>query len=131
MKQVSPQTKMRPLVSHSRILARGPLGDGIHGNSKEGRFLRDITCDLLAQVGGEPSFAQRLLVRRIAKAMLQLELLDARMSAGETTAHDMRAFSALSNQVRLGLRDIGLKVAPRDTTPTLAEYLAATSGAAE
>src|ERR1700683_326814 len=113
MKQVSPQTKMPSLASHSRILARGSLGDGVDGRSKEGRFLREAERELLAQIGGEPSFGQRLLVPRLAKGVVALELFDARMATGEMTAHDARAFSALSNQVRLGLRDLGLRTTPK------------------
>jgi hypothetical protein len=49
------------------------IGDAIDGRSREGKFLRKCEAELVAQTGGEPSFAQRLLVRRIARAMLKLE----------------------------------------------------------
>lgn len=91
--------------------------------------MRRIDQELIGQLGREPSFGERLLIRRIARATLQLEFFDQKLSAGgKFTAHDARAFSALSNQVRLCLRDLGLKGAPRDKTPSLAEYLAANHG---
>jgi hypothetical protein len=66
-----------------------------------------------------------LLIRRITRAMLALELYDEKLATGgEFTAHDARSFSALSNMVRLGLRDLGLKPAPREKPATLAEIVA-------
>jgi hypothetical protein len=106
--------KGTPLGPYSRRLARGAVGDGVDGRSREGRFLRQLEKELLAQLAREPSFGERVLIRRIVRATLQLELFDAKLAAGnEFTAHDARAFSALSNQVRLGLRDLGLKASPK------------------
>lgn len=116
MKRVSPQRKLGPLGPHSRVLSRGALGDAIDGRSKEGRFLRVAEQELLLQLSREPSFAERLLVRRISRSMLQTELYDQKLSGGGAfTAHDARAFSALGNQIRLGLRDLGLKPAALKT----------------
>ena len=61
---------------YSRMIDRGSLGHGISGRSREGKLLRRVEKELVAQVGGAPSFAQRLLIRRIARAVLRLELLD-------------------------------------------------------
>ncbi|MDE3176812.1 MAG: hypothetical protein KGM15_11985 [Pseudomonadota bacterium] len=125
MKLTPSSPKVRVLGPHSRVPTRGAVGDGVDGRSREGRFLRQTERELLIQFGREPSFGERLLIRRIARAMLQLELFDQKPSTdGEFTAHDARAFSALSNQVRLGLRDIGLKSAPKDKPATVAEIAA-------
>ena len=62
--------------------------------------------------GGEPSFTQKLLIRRLSRAMLRLELLDEKATVGTLTDHDGRTFSALSNQVRLLAREIGLQARP-------------------
>ena len=113
MKQVASSAKLRPLGPHSRVLTRGALGD-VNGRTREGRFLRQIEKELVGQLGREPSFGERLLIRRISRGMLQLELFDQKLSTeGEFTAHDARAFSALGNQVRLGLRELGLKPQPK------------------
>ena len=120
MKQVSPQRKLGPLGPHSRVLSRGALGDAIDGRSKEGRFLRQAERELIAALGREPSFGERLLIRRVSRSMLQTELYDQKLSAGNSfTAHDARAFSALGNQIRLGLRDLGLKPQTKAKAPSL------------
>ena len=104
-------SKLRTLGPHSRVLTRGAVSD-VNGRTREGRFLRQIEKELIGQLGRDPSFGERLLVRRISRGMLQLELFDQKLSTeGEFTAHDARAFGALGNQVRLGLRELGLKPA--------------------
>ena len=99
------------------------IGDAIDGRSREGKFLRKCEAELVAQVGGQPSFAQRLLIRRIARAMLKLEMFDAKMAGGSWTDHDARTYGGLSNALRLMLRELGLKAAPAKG-PSLSEYLA-------
>jgi hypothetical protein len=112
------------LGPHCRALKRGVIGDAIDGRSREGKFLRKCEAELVAQVGGSPSFAQRLLIRRIARAMLKLELFDAKMAGNTWTDHDARTYGGLSNALRLMLREIGLQ-RPAIKGPSLAEYLAA------
>ena len=69
---------------------------------------RELTRQL-----GAPSFTQKLLIRRLARAMLRLELIDEKsMGGGTLTDHDARTFSALSNMVRLTARELGLKASP-------------------
>ena len=86
-----------------RALRRGVVGDQIDGRSREGRFLRAAGAELIAQTGGAPSFGQRILIRRAARAMLRLELLDAKMAEGPWTDHNARTFGGLSNNLRLRL----------------------------
>lgn len=118
-------TKSRTLGPHSRALTRGAVGGTVDGRSREGRFLRQAEAEMLAQLGRPPSFGERLLIRRVVRASLQLELFDQKLSVGgEFTAHDARAFGALGNQVRLGLRDLGLKPPPKDKPATIADIAA-------
>jgi hypothetical protein len=70
--------------------------------------LVQVERQIVAQIG-EPSALQRLLIRRLSRAMLRLELLDERVLAGASSDHDQRVFSALSNVVRLTARELGLK----------------------
>ncbi len=65
-----------------------------------------------------PSFAQRLLIRRTARAMLRLELLDAKMSSGDWTDHDARTFGGLNNALRLALRELGVRETKQRLAPT-------------
>jgi hypothetical protein len=114
----------RPRVGpYCRVFSRGSLGE-IDGRSREGKFLRRIEAELTAQVGGSPSFAQSLLIRRAARSMLQLELLDDKMASGNWTAHDSRTQGGLNNAVRLALRELGLKAAPAKRSNPLAEHFA-------
>jgi hypothetical protein len=123
MVTVASSSDSPPLGPHCRALRRGVIGDAIDGRSREGKFLRKCAAELLAQIGGEPSFAQRLLIRRIARAMLKLEMFDAKMSGGNWTNHDARTYGGLSNALRLMLREFGLKAKPGPKL-TVAQYLA-------
>jgi hypothetical protein len=111
------------LGPHCRSLRRGVIGDAIDGRSREGKFLRKCEAELIAHCGGSPSFTQRLMIRRCARAMLRLELLDGKMEDGSWTDHDARTFGGLSNALRLMLRELGLRATP-DKTPSLSEYIA-------
>jgi hypothetical protein len=122
MNAVNPPRKMRALSAESRVLRRGSWGDRIDGRSREGRFLAKIERELIAQVG-QPSFTQRLLIRRLARGMLRLELLDEKMTAGTWSDHDGRVFGGLSNSVRLLARELGLKAAPSERPPDLANIV--------
>jgi hypothetical protein len=122
MNAVDPVRKLRALNAESRVLRRGVLGDRVDGRSREGRFLSQIERELIAQVG-KPSFTEKLLIRRLSRAMLRLELLDEKALAGMTD-HDARSFSALSNQVRLLSRELGVKAAPAEKLPDLHDILA-------
>ena len=115
----SPRAKVGP---YSAAFTRGSVGDTIDGRSREGRFLRRVEAELIAGVGGEPTFAQSLLIRRAARRMLQLELLDEKMASGDWTAHDSRTQGGLNNAARLALRELGLKAAPALKPSPLAEH---------
>jgi hypothetical protein len=95
----------------------------VDGRSKAGRFTRKCEAELTAQIGGSPSFAQRILIRRVVRALWALEALDAKMASGSWTDHDSRTHGGLGNQVRLSLRELGIKPAA-DKPPSLAQYLA-------
>ena len=102
------------------------LGD-IDGRSKEGRFLKTIESDLIQQVGGSPSVGQQLLIRRIARAMLMLEILDLKLAnADNWNQCDAATQGGLNNNVRLCLRELGLKQ-PAPKKLDLATYLASKS----
>jgi hypothetical protein len=108
-----------------RGITRGSLGSSIDGRSIAGRYLRKIEAELLAQIQGEPTFAQKLLVRRIARGMLSLEEFDHKLSAGNSwTAVDAATMGGIQNSVRLNIRELGIRAAPAKAKPTLSEYLA-------
>jgi hypothetical protein len=109
---------------YSRTLDRGAIGASIDGRSREGRFLRAFEAALERHVGGSPSLTQKVQIRRASRAMLRLELLDEKMSAGTWSDHDGRVYGALNNSLRLYLRELGLK--PAEAKPaSLKDYVAA------
>ena len=112
----------RAVGPHCRALTRGSLGDEFDGRSREGKFLRKCEAELTAQVGGSPSFGQKLLIRRIARNTLRLEAFDAKLEAGSWTSHDARTYGGLSNSLRLMLKELGLKAAVQRPTSPLAEH---------
>ena len=119
------RTKPARIGPYSRMLTNG-AGEGFNGRSREGKFVRRCEAELLNQLGREASFAEKLLVRRISRLMLQAELFDAKLSNGEMwTPHDGRTYGGISGAIRVALRDLGLKAAPRAKTPSLADYAAA------
>jgi hypothetical protein len=126
MNAVDPSRVLPRMGPESRVFKRGVLGDGLDARSREGRFALKCEAELLAQIGGDPTFAQRMLIRRAARAMLRLELLDEKAAKGKWTDHDARTFGGLNNAVRLLMREIAAQTpkAVRDRTPTLDEIVA-------
>lgn len=109
---------------YSRILQNG-AGEGIDGRTRDGKFIRRCEAELLAQIEGDPSFTQRLLVRRVAKMMFVAERLDEKLTGADNwTPHDARTFGALNTAIARALRDLGLKNQPKAKAPTLADYAA-------
>ena len=83
---------------------------------------------MLGQLGGEPSVAQTLLVRRAARALWLLDELDFKLAEGDSwTDCDSRVMGGLNNNVRLLLRELGIKAA-QPKKPSLAEYLQQRAG---
>jgi hypothetical protein len=110
---------------YSRGVSRGSLGHSIDGRSRAGKFLRRVEQELLAQIPGEPTFAQKILARRAARATWMLDELDLKLVEGRNwNACDSNTQGGLSNSLRLILRELGIKAAPSKQKPTLTEYLA-------
>ena len=109
---------------YSSMFTRGVLGGCLDGRSREAKYLRAVEAQLVAHIGGHPSAAQVLLIRRAAQTSLRLSLFDKRLAGGvEWTERDARESHALSNQLRLLLREIGLRAAA-PKAPSLAEIIA-------
>ena len=124
VKQALSTIKPMRMKPDSRALGRGALGGTIDGRSREGRFVRRIEAELIQQLGGVPSFGQLLLVRRAARAALKLELYDQKLASSDLTDHDSRMYGGLSNNLRLLLRELGLKAPSPDRTPSLRDIVA-------
>ena len=107
---------------HSRRIA---LGD-IDGRLREAKLMRETTEELTAHCGGNPSAVERRLIQRAAILHLRLALMDAQTDAdGSMTEKHAREYLCWSNAYCRTLRLLGLKGAPTERVPTLADILAA------
>jgi hypothetical protein len=118
----------RRIGPYSRAF-RNVLGDQFDGRSKEGRYIRKVEAEIVAQLGGTASFIQMSLIRRAARTMLQLELLDRKFSSGTWTQLDGHVQGGLANNLRLVFRELGVKALPAKKVG-LAEYLSSKQEAA-
>ena len=79
---------MSTLGPYSRTLRRGTIGASIDGRSTIGRYIRDLERQLVRHVGGPSAtlasltIAQQLLIERLVKTTVQINLLDDRFAAG-------------------------------------------------
>lgn len=127
MNVVDRPLKTPRLTGESRVLRGGQIGGWIDGRSAEGRFLAKVERGLAAQLGGAtPTFVQKMLFRRAARALLRLELLDEKAAAGSWTDHDARTFGGLNNAVRQFVREIAAQAslpAGKAKAPELGDYV--------
>jgi hypothetical protein len=115
-----------PATARSRVSNGRELLPNVDGRSLIARRYRDVVGAILADQGGEDrcSESRRQLIRRFAAAAVLAEQLEARLANGEQI--DIAEHATLSSTlVRLASR-IGIDRVPRDVTPSLREYLAAT-----
>lgn len=83
----------RKLGPHSRLLQRGVIGRSIDGRSTEGRYLRDFEARSIQHLGGSPSTTEQLLITRLARIALRIELFEEKMLSGNFTDHDGRVLA--------------------------------------
>ena len=99
------------------------------GRTWEAKLLRQVRADLTAQLGGNPSAAQRALIDQASWLTLHVEQINRNTVGGKPmTEHDSRHYLAWCNSLSRTLRHLGLKgVAqkPRTLTDLLAERQAA------
>ena len=126
---VQPQTgaissKVWPHVGpYSRKLDRGALGVSIDGRSPLGKFVRSLEFELYQYVGGQPDVRERLMIDRVIKTRVQLDLFEEKLETGRWTDTDRRTYGALHNAFRLALRE--LKPATSKNQPAdLESYIA-------
>jgi hypothetical protein len=97
----------KPFGPHSRALKAGAALDAfIDPDSPEGRYLAEVEAGLIAQLGREPVFSEKLIIRRASRTALRLELFDQKLASGKFTDHDSRTFGGLQNAFRLFLREL-------------------------
>jgi hypothetical protein len=102
----------------------------IDRRTSAGRVLRTVEADLTADLGGDPTTAERLLIQSIAVKATRLHLLSERLLDADEPGEDGHHALAWFNSMRLDLQAIGLQRRTRDVTPTLADYLASKAAGA-
>ena len=118
------QTALKP--PRSSLFNRGVLGGHDGGRSPEGRFLLRVEAELIAQLGREPSFSERMLLTQITRSALRIEKFDRRLAAGEDlTDREERLHAIICNGQRLALQALGLlrptpaRVSVKSQKPTM------------
>jgi hypothetical protein len=108
--------KTRRIGPHSRphMLAK------LDQRTRQARYLRETVAALTEHVG-TPTVVQRMLIQRAAALSLKLAMLDAEPTLSE---HDMRAYSAWQNHLRLMLRELGVTAPPEREPQGLADLVA-------
>jgi hypothetical protein len=111
----------------SRITNGKDLLANVDGRTADARRYRDLCMSLADDLGGASGLteAQRALVRQAAAMIVQSERLQSAVLRGELV--DVEQLTRLANAATRILSRLGIKRTARDMTPSLHEYLAATS----
>jgi hypothetical protein len=116
------QKRKRPLRPNSHHIA---LGD-IDGRRREAALMRETIEELTQHCGGRPSVVQRRLIHRAAVLHLRLTLMDQQLEEGDSMPERIgREYLAWNNAYCRTLRLLGLKGAPTERVPSLADIISA------
>ena len=116
------RAKFGRIGAHSRLFRAGAKGS-LDGRSSEARFLKDAEAQLIAHCGGKPSIAERVLISRLARILLRLQVIDDKIASGEGTDYDLKVVGGLDSALRNGLGRLGFKATPAKAA-TLADITA-------
>jgi hypothetical protein len=118
----------RSRTLRSRVTNGTQLLAGVDGRTAAARRYRDLAISLADDLGGAGSLteAQSALVRQAAAMIVQSEKLQGEVLRGEVVNSEQLV--RLANAATRILSRLGLKRTARDTTPSLAEYLASHHG---
>jgi hypothetical protein len=96
----------------------------IDRRTKAGRVLRQVRADLTAQLGGDPSPAEALIIQSAAVKATRLFLMSEQILSGVNFSEgsDVHALAYL-NSMRQDLTALGLKRVARDVSPKLEDIL--------
>jgi hypothetical protein len=82
-----------------------------------------LEAELTAHIGGNPSIVQKLLIERLIRIRLQLDLLDEKVGTDGWTAHDGRTYGDLLNAYRLCCREVGIEPKPAQLQRTVQDIM--------
>jgi hypothetical protein len=95
--------------------------EGVDGRSAIARRYRDILAQLVSDLGGDPSEAQTIIVRRATTLAVWCEQAEGEAASGKPL--DIGEYTTATNTLRRLLNDLGLERRMRDITPTIDAYL--------
>jgi hypothetical protein len=93
--------------------------------TREAKLLTAVRAELTAHVGGSPSAVQRALIERAARLTVYIEAMDRQaLESGGMSERNSKSYLAWIGQLRLTLREIGVRASPaKGDAATLADYL--------
>ncbi len=111
-----PPTTRSAVTNGSRLFV-----EGLDGRSALARRYRDLVAEFTSDIGGDPSEAQKQLIRRAASLSTWCEAQEVHLANGEDV--DIGPLTTAANSLRRILQDIGFERRPRDITPDLHTYI--------
>ncbi|AWI57034.1 hypothetical protein [Sinorhizobium fredii] len=106
-----PPTQRSAVTNGARLFVEGQ-----DGNSPWYRRYKDLVTEFTRDIGGDPSEAQKQLIRRAASLSTWCEAQEVRLTNGEEV--EIGPLTTASNSLRRILADIGLERKPRDVSQT-------------
>jgi hypothetical protein len=95
--------------------------EGVDGRSVLARRYRDILSQLTSDIGGDPSEAQSIIIRRATQLAVWCEQAEAEAAGG--TPLNIGEYATATNTLRRLLLDLGLERRMKDITPSISSYL--------
>jgi hypothetical protein len=102
-------TIAEPKPAHRSAVANGSrlFVEGLDGRSALARRYRDLVVEFTSDIGGDPSEAEKQLIRRAASLSVWCEAQEVRLANGEEV--EIGPLTTAANSLRRILQDIGLE----------------------
>lgn len=113
--------KRQPTASSAVANGSRLFVESVDGRSALARRYRDLVGEFTRDIGGDPSEAQKQLIRRAASLSVWCEAVEVRLASGEDV--EIGPLTTAVNSLRRILADIGLERVAKDITPSLNEYM--------
>ena len=95
--------------------------EGVDGRSVIARRYRDILAQLTSDIGGDPSEAQNIIIRRATQLAVWCEQAEAEAAGGKPL--NIGEYATAKNTLHRLLTTLGLERRMRDITPNIDSYL--------
>jgi len=115
-----------PALACPKPQFRSKVGNGtsllsdVDGRTTVMRRYKEVLSQIVADLGGDISEAENIIVRRACTIAVWCEQIEAAMVNGKDI--NISEFTTATNALRRLLQDIGLERRARNITPTLSRY---------